>query len=276
LRMSSSPRCRDCNSATPGEPYCNRNVTVTSPKNPLLKEIRRAVARGGLTADGCCVAETFHLVEEALRSECRIEAVILSESASARWQAPLHINAVIVPDELFREISATESNQGVMALVEPRPSTFEQMLVPEPLIVVIDGIQEPGNAGAILRAAEAFGASGVVFLKGSVSPYNPKAVRASAGSIFRLRHLTGADVETARERLSNLRIFAAMPDARLTLSSADLKGGCAVVIGSEGHGVGAGMQALAEGIRIPTKGVESLNAAVAAAVILYEAQRQRV
>jgi rRNA methylases len=182
---------------------------------------------------------------------------------------------VTVPDTLFREISATESNQGVMALVEPRPSTWEQMLTGEPLLVVIDGIQEPGNAGAIVRAAEAFGASGAVFLKGSVNPYNPKAVRASAGSIFRLRHVTGVEVEAAKEKLRHVTIFAAMPEAQLVLSSADLKGGCAVVIGGEGHGVGAAMQALATGIRIPTEGVESLNAAVAAAVILYEARRQR-
>ncbi|HUS05160.1 MAG TPA: RNA methyltransferase, partial [Bryobacteraceae bacterium] len=159
--------------------------------------------------------------------------------------------------------------------VEPRAATVAEMLASPPLIVIVDGIQEPGNAGSILRTAEAFGATGVVFLKGSASPYNPKAVRASAGSVFRVAHLTGATAEAAAGWLAELPVYAAMPGGELMMSAADLKRGCAVVIGSEGQGVGTMMQSIARGIRIPTRGVESLNASVAAAIILYEAQRQR-
>src|SRR5579875_1704031 len=128
---------------------------ISSERNPLLKEIRRAAARGSLTADGFAVAESFHLLEAALAS--------------------------------------TAATQGVIALVRPPRWTVEQLLRGKSLVVVLDGVQDPGNAGAIVRAAEAFGATGVAFLKGSASAYNPKSLRASAGSIFRLPIVAAAD-----------------------------------------------------------------------------------
>ena len=163
---------------------------LTSPKNPLLKDVRRAIARGGLTSDGCCIAETFHLLEEALRSDCSIQAILASESVRAtverRFGGLRNIEVIRIPDSVYAQISATESSQGVMALVKPPVWDLEPLLRGQSLVLVLDGIQDPGNAGAMLRAAEAFGATGVIFMKGSVNPYNPKAVRASAGSVFRV------------------------------------------------------------------------------------------
>ena len=145
----------------------------------------------------------------------------------------------------------------------------------ETLMVVLDGIQEPGNAGAILRAAEAFGASGAVFLKGSVDPYNPKCLRASAGSIFRLPVLSGMGEIELDDAMAGVTVYAAMPDAAISAEAADLSRPCALVIGSEGKGVRRSICQRATGLRIPTTGVESLNAAVAAGILLYEARRQR-
>lgn len=247
--------------------------TIASPRNPLLKEVRRAIARGSLTSDGFAVAESFHLYEEALRSGCEIRAVLVAESAAARLVTPL---MRVLPDALFHEIAATETSQGVMTLVKPRAWTLEHFPA-GPLLVALDGIQDPGNAGTIVRSAEAFGAAGVLLLKGSVNPYNPKALRASAGSLFRLPVVSGVEPEAAFEWFARHRlpVYAALPSSSRPLEAVDFREPCVVVIGSEGQGVSGPFRQQALPFSIPTSHVESLNAAVAASVILYEAARQR-
>src|SRR5579863_3616899 len=263
---------------------------VTSASNPLLKDVRRAIARGGLTDAGWCVAESFHLLEEALRSERNVRVVLASESVkttverhgfsheTAGLRGP---RTVVLPDHLFQTIATTETSQGVIALVEPPVWSIDQLFTGQSLVVVLDGVQDPGNAGAIARAAEAFGATCVMFLKGTVSPFNPKTLRASAGSLFRLPFVHSLDAELARMALkqNKLDIYAGVPfrsgnhiQSRVEV---DFKRKCAVIIGSEGRGVSEGLHAGAIDLAIPTVGVESLNAAMAASVILYEARRQR-
>ena len=131
---------------------------ITSAANPLLKDVRRAIARGGVTGQGWCVAESFHLLEEALASRCEVKAVVAAESARPGVQARIanlpQVKLVVLPDALFQGVSATEASQGVMALVEPPVWTMEQLFTGCPLVVVLDGLQDPGNAGAIVRAAE--------------------------------------------------------------------------------------------------------------------------
>ena len=253
--------------------------TVASEKNPLLKEVRRAIARGSLTDAGLAVAEGFHLLEEAIRSRREIAAIIASPSVKDEFlaQAPKSTRVVQVSESIFHTLASTETPQGVISLVRPPAWTVKDLFSELPLIVVIDGIQEPGNAGAIVRAAEAFQATGVVFLKGSADPYNPKALRASAGSIFRLPVVSGigADVFAAELERKRVPMYAALPHAERIISGLDLSTPCALVIGSEGHGVSRALRSACLGARIPTRGVESLNAAVAAGVILYEACRQR-
>jgi TrmH family RNA methyltransferase len=257
-----------------------RAEILTSAANPLLKQVRRAMARGARTDEGFCVAETFHLLDEALASGCAIGAVLCSDSARAAVEARLRgrpeTRLLAVSDALFRSLSDTEAAQGVMALVRPPEWEIDRLFEGVALVAVLDGVQDPGNAGAILRAAEAFGATGALFLKGSVSPYNPKAVRASAGSVFRLPLVAGLPAEAARAALEarGLDVHAAAPAGAVELSRADLTRACAFVIGSEGRGVSPEWSA-ASRLRIPTRGVESLNAAAAAAILLYEARRQR-
>lgn len=262
-----------------------RPETIASASNPLLKDVRRAIARGSLTEQGWCVAETFHLLEEALRSDCEVKVVL---SAASVWSAVekhvgklARMKVVVMADALMQSLSGIETGQGVMALVEPPVWKLEQLFRSCPLVVVLDGLQDPGNAGAIVRTAEAFGASGVLFLKGTVSPYNPKTLRASAGSLFRIPYLHGVDGALARAVLQQNRVelYAGVPrragGLARSLADLDLTGRCGLIIGNEAHGVSEDLRSAAADVSIPTVGVESLNAAVAAGILLYEARRQR-
>jgi TrmH family RNA methyltransferase len=253
---------------------------LLSDKNPLLKQVRRAVQKGSLTDDGFSIAEGFHLLEEALKSQAEIGTVIVSQSVKGAIQSHvkgLKLRVVIVRDADFPSLASTETPQGVISLIRPPAWTLDQLLRGRALVAVIDGIQDPGNAGAILRAAEAFGATGAAFLKGSVSPYNPKCMRASAGSVFRLPIAAALDESLLLAALEKKRsvLYAAMPRADLLVSAANFKNSCAIVIGSEGRGVSQQLAEHAIALRIPTTGVESLNAAVAAGILFYEARRQR-
>ncbi len=256
-------------------------VHITSPSNPVLKDIRRAVARGSLTADGLLVAETFHLLEEALRSKLPVPMVLAAAGVRSIVESRLggleNVRVVVAADSVLQEISGTETAQGVIALVRPPQWKLQDLFAGIPLVVILDGVQDPGNAGAIVRAAEAFGATGVVFLKGSVSPFNTKTIRASAGSLFRLPFVSGVEAQSVSSALRErkLCLYAADPRGKLALARADLRGPAALVVGSESQGVGETFRQKSETLRIPTRGVESLNAAQAAAVLLYEAARQR-
>jgi TrmH family RNA methyltransferase len=255
-------------------------MTISSPANPLVKDVRRAIQRGGLTTQGWCVAETFHLLDEALR-DAQVRHVLAAESAHSRVESLLRrypgVPLAVLPDSLFQTVSATETSQGVVALVEPRQWSLDDLFRGTALVVVLDGLQDPGNAGAIVRAAEAFGATGVLFLKGAVSPHNPKTLRASAGSLFRVPFLHS--VEPGVLQPHNVAIYgavAARPGSPArSLSEVDLARSCALIVGSEARGVSPALRAASIEISIPTLGVESLNAAVAAGILLYEASRQR-
>jgi len=256
--------------------------TLTSPRNPLLKEVRKAVQHATLTDSGLAIAESFHLLEEALRSGCEIGAIIASESVHSAVESHVrglrNLRVTVLPDGLFESIASTEASQGVMALVRPPRWNIEHVFRGECLAVILDGLQDPGNAGAVLRAAEAFGATGVAFLKGTVSPYNPKCLRASAGSVFRIPIAMALDPEVmlAAAEHRKVGLFALMPRAERTLSQTDFSRRCALIAGSEGRGVSERLGAKAAGVRIATAGVESLNAALAVGIALYHARSQRL
>src|SRR5690348_14336836 len=216
--------------------------TITSAANPLLKDVRRAITRGSLTEDGWCVAETFHLLEEALRSDCEVKIVLAAESVRSAAEAHVRglrgIKVVVAPDALLQSTSGTETTQGVLALVKPPAWKLEQLFRGGPLVVVLDGLQDPGNCGTIVRAAEAFGATGVLFLKGAASPFNPKTLRASAGSLFRMPFVHSIDAELALAAFKQNKVdaYAGVPFSGKNhvkaLPDADLTRKCAVIIGS--------------------------------------------
>jgi len=258
-----------------------RPETISSPKNPLLKEVRKAQARASLTAAGLCLAEGWHLLDEALRSGLEIPAVLCAESALGPAESRLsrlrETRLLVLPEAQFAELSTTEATQGVLSLVAPPVWTLDQVLRPTALAVVLDGVQDPGNLGAIARAAEAFGATGLLLVKGTVSAWNPKALRASAGSLFRLPFVDALEPQAVLAALEGRHIapLRTAPRGGHSLLSADLRPPTALLIGSEGRGLSPALSACGVPLHIPVHAVESLNAAVATSVILYEAWRQR-
>lgn len=252
--------------------------------NALVKELRRAFQRGELTEAGECAVEGMRMVEEAIRSGLRFRAVFFSESAEGQRQKLLpqigsHVETVILPDKLFISAVPSETPQGVAALVRIRPSSVEDVLgkIDKGPVVVVAGLQDPGNLGTILRSAEAFGAAGILLGEGTVSPFNAKVVRGSAGSIFRLtvaRVKLGEALSQLRQR--GLRLVATSSHKGTALPRANLTGPVAVLIGGEGAGVPRDWLAKADEIvAIPhAPQVESLNAGVAASIVLYQIARQ--
>jgi len=257
---------------------------VSSPQNQQVKDLRKAFSKSELTDDGHAAIESVRMIEEAIRSGLKFRAVFFSESGKARADRLLsqlgsHVETLLLPDAVFAGAVDTETPQGVAALVKLKPHNIEDLFrSPDPLVVVVSGVQDPGNLGTILRSAEAFDAKGVVLTEGTVSPLNPKSVRASAGSIFRL-----PVVQTkTREFLSMLaakgvRLIGTTSHKGTPLPQADCKGAIAICIGNEGAGLPKELQAAVDAnIVIPhSSKVESLNAGVAASIVLYEAARQR-
>ncbi len=256
---------------------------VTSRQNALVKDLRMAFTQAELTADGHCAIEGVHILEEAIRSGLRIKAVFFGESARQRAERLLpqigsHTETLLLPDEVFRSAVPSETPQGVAALVKPKSSKLDDLLASgEPFILGAAGIQDPGNLGTMIRSAEAFDAAGILALENTVAPVNPKVIRASAGSVFRLPVVKGSlAVSIPLLKARGIRIAATSSHKGTPLPEVDLRKGICVFIGSEGHGVPRELLANCdETIAIPhSSKVESLNAGIAASLILYEAHRQ--
>ncbi len=262
---------------------------IESKDNARLKELRKALSSPGRGVGALVGIEGPKLIEEALRAGLRVKTVFVAQSqdrASERilekLSLPRETEILHLPKKLLDQAMATETPQSIAALIEPPQWSWEQLLGSRrdsaPLIIVLAGLQDPGNLGTILRSAEAFGATGVVSLPGTVSAWNAKAVRASAGSVFRVP-LLSSEIDECIPRLhgAGLAIFAALSQGAQQAHSADLARPVALIIGNEGNGVSGALAARADStITIPFPGpVESLNAAIAASVLLYEASRQR-
>jgi TrmH family RNA methyltransferase len=252
---------------------------IESRQNPRVKELRAALSRSGRTPSGLIAIEGEHLVTEAVRSHLRFAAVFLRDGYQPPFALPDNAEHLLLPSDVFASAVSTEQPQGIAALVHapdfPAEAIFRD---PTPLVLVLAGLQDPGNVGTLLRSAEAFAASGVLLLPGTASPWNPKALRASAGSAFRVAAIAATEKDTldllARH---NIPAIATVARGGTPVSEAPLAGPCALLIGNEGAGLSDKLIArAAHRITIPMPGnVESLNAAIAGSLLLYEAARQR-
>jgi TrmH family RNA methyltransferase len=253
---------------------------LTSAKNPFLESVRRAAATGRPMEDGSLVIEGPHLVDEALRGGCTLRRVITTARGRERYAgllARLPAETIEIPTRAFAAVASTETAQEILALVGWSAASWRKIAGPQALVVVLDGVQDPGNAGTIVRSAEAFGASGVVLLEGSVRVANGKFLRATAGSIFRLPVLEVVKRMEFLEqaRASGLALHALSARDGTILYNADFRSPSALVVGGEGRGVSAELLAHASALSVPAHNVESLNAAVACSIALFETARQR-
>ena len=271
-------------SRTRGENNDARLRLVQGRHNPLIKDLRRAFARGEATDDGFGGIEGLRILEEAIRSGVKFRAVFFSESAQVKARRLLsqlgaRTETLLLPDKLFSSIVPSDTPQGVAALARWPQFSLDDVLGKAsfgPLLVVA-GVQDPGNLGTIMRSAEAFGAIGMILGEGTVSPFNPKVVRASAGSIFRLPVVRAKLSGTIpRMRESGLHLLATSSHKGTPLQKARFELPLALFVGAEGAGLMRELLAeMDEIIAIPhAPKVESLNAGVAASIVLYEMARQ--
>ena len=264
---------------------------VQSKQNPRVKELRAALLRPGRGESELVALEGLHLVDEALRSGTPLQTIFVAQGHENLLETlgaidETRTEILAVPREILDSAASTESPQPIAALAHPRNWPWAEVLAQKPgmpalipaLIPVLSGIQDPGNLGTILRSAEAFGATGILCLTGTVSRWNPKAMRASAGSVFRLPVLASSEAKAFQHlREAGIRTLAAMAREADPLNEVNLTGPIALLIGSEGSGLSPEIAAQCDArVTIPCPGpVESLNAAVAASVLFYEASRQR-
>jgi TrmH family RNA methyltransferase len=254
---------------------------VQSKQNARVKELRAALLHPERNPSGPVGLEGLNLLTEALRSPVEIQTVFIAqghEKLLGEFQFSSSTEILAVPFEVLTSAVTTEAPQPIAALLQPRKWGWPDLISTVPRIVVLSGIQDPGNLGTILRSAEAFGATGAVCLPGTVSPWNPKALRASTGSIFRLPLISASESDCIMHlRQAKVRTIAAIVHDAQPLGELDLSGPIALFIGSEGSGLSPDLAAQCDArITIPMPGpTESLNAAVAASILLYEASRQR-
>jgi TrmH family RNA methyltransferase len=259
-------------------------VTITSRQNPLVARFR-AAARGD--AGAVILLDGAHLVADAMAAGVRIELAAVTPAAHERrdigalvdrlTRAGVEVTTVSAP--VMDAVSPLHAPTGIAALAHYRPSSLDRLYqTASPLVVIAIDVQDPGNVGAIVRVAEAAGASGVVASGISANPFGWRALRGSMGSGLRLPIASGVapDTAIADARRRGCRIVATTPRGGAPLSDADLEGPLAILIGGEGAGLAPSVvDAADERVTIPMAApVESLNAAVTAALILYEARRR--
>lgn len=260
---------------------------ITSLQNKAVKETAALLGKKKeRDRRGLFVVEGVKLFGEA-PSE-RIEQVYLAQSVWAQLMAQYGeklkaLPCEVVSDEVFAKMSDTVTPQGILCLVKQYTYNIEEMLSQNKkkqlLFIILEDIQDPGNLGTVFRTAEAAGADGVIMSGKTADLYNPKTIRSTMGSIYRVPFFYAEPLDAAIETLKShgVRIFAAHLSGKNDYDACDYSKGTAFLIGNEGRGLKEETAALAdECIRLPMEGqVESLNAAVASSILLYEAYRQR-
>ncbi|WP_251206275.1 TrmH family RNA methyltransferase [Acetatifactor aquisgranensis] len=259
---------------------------ISSHSNPKVKQVAQWQTNSGKRREeGVFLAEGFKMCEEAPERDVR-EIYITQEALEKAGTQPAlrekleRIGYETVSSEVFRKMSDTRTPQGILCVVKRQETDLERLLAAEnPLLIVLEDLQDPGNLGTIVRTGEGAGVTGIVMSTRTVDIYNPKTIRATMGSIYRVpfvcaENLCGA-VERMREK--GIRVYAAHLAGENYYDNLNFRQGTAFLIGNEGNGLSRELTERADSLlKIPMEGsVESLNAAVSAALMMYEARRQR-
>lgn len=243
-------------------------MNIQSDKNKIIKEINSLKLRKNREKLKLFILEGDKLIKEA---EDSISYIVTSESYRGNIESDYTVS-----DSLFQKISDTVNPQGVLAVCHIRENKFKNN-DKNPLYILLENIQDPGNMGTIIRTADAAGADGVFLSKGCVDIYNPKVVRSTMGSIFHLPVYTDVDLTKLLSEINVTSVAAHLKGVK-TPYDIDMKKGAAIIIGNEGSGISDELSAKADNlVKIPMPGkAESMNAGVAAAIMIYEALRQRL
>ena len=254
-------------------------MILSSLQNPKIKQLRALHARKERQKQGRFLLETTTLLQEARLWRWPLVEVFATPDWAERhgtdWNAPV----TLVSESIFGQLTTTETAEGVVAIAAIPPNPVLPPLASDSLIVALDALQDPGNLGTIIRTADAAGATAILVGKGTVDPYSPKVVRSTMGSLFHLPVIAVADLYPALDALAGAgaQVIATSLSAERSIYDLDLKGPVVWLIGNEAQGLSeAALTHTTEQIRIPMPGhAESLNAAIAAAVCLFETVRQR-
>jgi RNA methyltransferase, TrmH family len=255
---------------------------IDSADNPLFKQLRQLTESSHARRKSrVCLLDGVHLVGTCLQQEGKaLRELIVRESAQADPEiaallAQAKRPAVILADALFRQLAATTTPQGVLALVDVPVGELPDAT--HPMVVILDGIQDPGNAGVIIRAAAAAGATHVLFSLDSVFAWSPRVIRASQGAHFAIHVVEDVDVHAWLDQYPERVPVALMPRAAESIFTVALPPSLAWVVGNEGQGVTKAMAARSQAVAIPMPGaIESLNAAQALTIALFESVRRRL
>lgn len=264
-------------------------MIITAQNNPKIKYIRKLAQRNFRKKERKLVVEGVRLLEEALTSSWHTECLFYTADAvqSERGVRLLEtakskgVEVYQVTDAIMAELADTETPQGALAVMWQPDYTSADVLPlgQQPLVVVVDGVQDPGNLGTIIRSADAAGATGVLLLKGTVDIYNPKTLRSTMGSIFHLPVVTAEDIPDVLGYLTSvgLTLIVGEPCGGVPIYNVNLKVPVGLVVGNEGAGPGEEVfMSNHQKVTIPMPGrAESLNVAMATSIMLYEAVRQR-
>ena len=259
---------------------------ITSKANPKIKQVMpwQTKAKERKSA-GVFLVEGFKMYEEA--PEGNIREVYVSEGAVGKakrkpavWDKLSRTGYEVVAEEIFCRMSDTQAPQGILCVARRPEYSLDQLLqVERPLLMVLENLQDPGNLGTIIRTGEGAGITGIIMNQGTVDVYNPKTIRATMGSVYRVPFVYEDDLRETLKRLRGRGIcsYAAHLAGEKNYDELSYREGTAFLIGNEGNGLSKELAGLADGfLKIPMAGrVESLNASVAAALLMYEAFRQR-
>ncbi len=254
---------------------------ITSVKNPKIKEVRALQSRAKTRREtGVFVVEGVRLAEEAVAAGWHAQLCLYTPDLSPRGLdlvkslSDSGVPVEMVAEHVMKSVSDTQSPQGILLVMEQ-----QVLLLPEhpEKVLILDQVQDPGNAGTLIRTAAAAGFDAVILTEGSVDAFSPKVLRAGMGAHFRLPVLTAPTIDIVELcQLHGLLLWSASVDAGQTYTDANLRSPLAIVIGSEAHGVGEPLYDSSNLLHIPMPGGgESLNAAAAGAVLIFEVVRQR-
>lgn len=256
---------------------------ITSSANPRVKAYAKLKTAKGRSHTGLFLIEGYREIERAISSGVDIEALLmcpelLSGGHEPALDAARGSHTLELADVPFRKIALRQHPPGMIAVAHTYETRLERLqLGPDPLVLVIESVEKPGNLGAMMRTADAAGVDALVMADAATDVFNPNVIRASQGSLFGLPLAVASTEDTIQwTRDRALRVIAGYLDAERDLWQADMTGPTAIVIGAEDVGISATWRDVAETVQIPMAGTaDSLNASVSAAVLLYEALRQR-